>query len=206
MGIFLQKHFRLYLEEGFNMYKWVGKRCFDVFLASIALIFLSPLFVIVALLIKLIDPGPIIFTQKRVGQMGCGFDFYKFRSMPVNTGDIPSDQIGAMRLTFVGRMIRRSNIDELPQLFNILKGDMSVVGPRPPILTQHELIELRRASGALACRPGLTGLAQVSSFDGMTIHQKANFDAQYARSISLYSDLWIIVKTFGYLLKPPPVY
>jgi O-antigen biosynthesis protein WbqP len=206
VAIFSQKHFRLYLEGAFDMYKWIGKRCFDVFLTSISLIFFSPLFVVIALLIKIFDPGPIIFTQKRVGRMGCVFDCYKFRSMPVNTGDIPSDQIGAMRLTLVGRIIRRTNIDELPQLFNILKGDMSVVGPRPSILTQHELIELRRASGALACRPGLTGLAQVSSFDGMTIRQKANFDAQYARSISLSSDVWIILKTLGYLLKPPPVY
>jgi len=205
-AIFLQRHFRLYLEGGFDIYKLIGKRFFDVLLALIALIIFSPLFFIVAFLIKVSDPGPVIFTQKRIGRMGHHFDFYKFRSMPVNTGDIPSDQIGVVRLTFVGRIIRRTNIDELPQLFNILKDDMSIVDPRPPIMTQYELIELRRAGGALLCRPGLTGLAQVSSFDGMTIHQKARFDVQYAQSISLSSDVWIIVKTFGYLLKPPPIY
>ncbi len=188
----MRKHFRQLLKERFRMYLLFGKR--------------FPLLLIISLFIKVFDPGPFIFRQKRVGRNGVIFDFYKFRSMPVNTGDIPSDQLENIELTWVGRFIRRTNIDELPQLFNILKGDMSIVGPRPPIMTQYELIELRRAGGALLCRPGLTGLAQVSSFDGMNIHQKARFDVQYAQSISLFSDVWIIIKTFGYLLKPPPVY
>ena len=103
-------------------------------------------------------------------------------------------------------MIRRTNLDELPQLFNILKGDMSIVGPRPPIPSQQELTELRKANGAIACRPGLTGLAQVSSFDGMTVPQKAAFDGEYAKRISFVGDITIILRTFVYLLKPPPVY
>ena len=112
----------------------------------------------------------------------------------------------SLELTRIGRFIRRTNFDELPQLLNILKGDMSVVGPRPAIKSQSELIALRQANGALACRPGLTGLAQVSSYDGMTDVQKAVFDGEYARSVSLAVDLRIIVRTVTYLLKPPPRY
>ncbi len=201
-----RKHFRQLLKERFKMYLLFGKRFFDLLVSLFAMIILSPLLLITALLIKMFDPGPFIFRQKRVGRNGVIFDFYKFRSMPVNTGDIPSDEFGNIELTWVGRFIRRTNIDELPQLFNILMGNMSIVGPRPPIVTQYELIELRRASGALLFRPGLTGLAQVSSFDGMTVHEKSRFDAQYVMSISLSLDFKIIVKTFCYLLKPPPVY
>ena len=188
------------------MYQAVGKRIFDIALALVALVLLLPLMLGVAILIKLYDPGPLIFRQIRVGQNRQNFNFYKFRSMPVNTGDIPSDQIGAIKLTWVGRMIRRTNIDELPQLYNVLLGDMSIVGPRPPIASQTELVEYRRQNGALSCRPGLTGLAQVSSFNGMTVAQKAAFDSAYAKSITFIGDLRIILRTFGYLLSPPPVY
>lgn len=188
------------------MYLAFGKRLFDITLVLIATIILFPLFILIALLIKLFDPGPIIFRQRRVGFKGETFDLCKFRSMPVNTGDIPSDQLASIRITWVGKLIRRTNIDELPQLLNILKGDMSVVGPRPSLNNQKELIEYRHQNGALLCRPGLTGLAQISSFDGMNPREKAGLDAEYARSISFKNDLMIIVKTFGYLLRPPPVY
>lgn len=188
------------------IYRAFGKRVFDIFFSLLALLLLSPLLVVVALLIKVFDPGPVIFRQNRVGRNGESFVFYKFRSMPVNTGDIPSDKIGAVRIGAVGRFIRRTSIDELPQLLNILKGDMSIVGPRPPITSQTELIGLRRSNGALLCRPGLTGLAQIRSFDGMTVPQKAEFDGMYARSISFLGDIKIVLGTFTYLLKPPPVY
>lgn len=188
------------------MYLIFGKRWLDVLLSLLAVIFLSPIFIITALMIKIFDPGPVIFRQKRIGLNGEPFEFYKFRSMPINTGDVPSDKIGQVRLTWIGRFIRRSNIDELPQLFNILIGDMSIVGPRPPITSQAELIELRQKNGSIKCRPGLTGLAQVSSFNGMKIAEKADFDGIYSKSISLWGDILIILKTFSYLLKPPPVY
>lgn len=202
----MPRPFKRLLEEEFELYLTFGKRLFDIILVLVTAVVVFPLFILVALLIKLFDPGPIIFCQKRVGLKGENFDFYKFRSMPVNTGDIPSDQIGSIRITRVGKLIRRTNIDELPQLFNILKGDMSVVGPRPPLITQKELIELRRQNGAILCRPGLTGLAQISSFNGMNLREKADFDGEYAMSISFKNDLLIIIKTFGYLLRPPPVY
>lgn len=188
------------------MYQVFGKRIFDVSCALLALLLLSPILLMTALMIKVFDPGPVIFRQQRIGRSGESFAFYKFRSMPVNTANVPSDKLGEVKIKPIGKFIRRTNIDELPQLLNILKGDMSVVGPRPPIPSQTELIEMRRKNGALSCRPGLTGLAQVSSFDGMTVAQKAEFDGSYARSITLLQDVKIILNTFVYLLKPPPVY
>lgn len=188
------------------MYQSFGKRLFDIVLTLAALVLLSPLMLTVALLIKLFDRGPLIFRQTRVGRHGANFHFYKFRSMPVNTGDIPSDRVGTVKLTWVGRMIRRTNIDELPQLYNVLLGDMSIVGPRPPIMSQSELVEFRRQNGALECRPGLTGLAQVSSFNGMTAAQKAGFDGTYAQRITFLGDVKIILRTVVYLFSPPPVY
>lgn len=189
-----------------TFYQRFGKRFFDLFIVVFATLVLSPFMILIALMIKVFDPGPIIFKQKRVGRGGSVFDFYKFRSMPVNTGDLPSDKVGQVQLTWIGKFIRRTNLDELPQLFNVLKGDMSIVGPRPPIPSQTELTDLRRDNGALHCRPGLTGLAQVSSFDGMSVPEKAAFDGKYADSVSFWGDVSIILRTFVYLLKPPPVY
>ena len=188
------------------MYMPYGKRLFDILFLLVTAIFLSPLLLLTALLIKIFDPGPVVFRQKRVGRDGVSFEFFKFRSMPVNTGDIPSDQLGQIRLTWIGRFIRRTNADELPQLFNILLGEMSFVGPRPALPCQIELINGRKFNGSLLCKPGLTGLAQISSFDGMSVNEKAAMDGQYAQSISFRNDLLIIIKTFSYLLKPPPVY
>lgn len=188
------------------MYRYGLKRMLDITASAAAMALLSPLMLAVAAAIKIWDPGPVIFRQTRVGAGGRLFDFYKFRSMPVGTGDLSSDQIGEVTLTWVGRFIRRTNIDELPQLWNILKGDMSIVGPRPPLPSQHELLALRELSGAINCRPGLTGLAQVRSFDGMTVPEKAGFDAEYASRISFGTDAAIVLRTFLYLLKPPPRY
>lgn len=189
-----------------TVYQRIGKRLLDLFIVVSATLILLPFMLLLAILIKIFDPGPIIFKQKRVGRGGEVFDFYKFRSMPVNTGDLPSDKVGQLNLTWIGKLIRRTNLDELPQLFNVLKGDMSIVGPRPPIPSQTELTELRRDNGALECRPGLTGLAQVSSFDGMSVPEKAAFDGQYANKVTFWGDMSIILRTFVYLLKPPPVY
>ncbi|WP_251360138.1 sugar transferase [Kangiella sp. TOML190] len=189
-----------------SFYKGSAKRCLDISMSLLSLILLLPLILLMSLLILLFDFGPIIFKQVRVGQYGKPFVFYKFRSMPVNTGDIPSDQIKEIKITWIGKLIRRTNIDEIPQLFNILKGDMSIVGPRPSIKNQVKLIELREQSGALECKPGLTGLAQIKSYDGMPTEDKAAFDSEYAAKITFMNDLKIVLRTFLYLLKPPPVY
>ena len=188
------------------MYRNGGKRLLDLILSLVAALILSPFMLLIALAIKLADPGPVIFRQQRIGVGGRTFAFYKFRSMPVNTGDIPSDRLGEVRLSWIGRLIRRTNLDELPQLWNVLKGDMSLIGPRPPIPSQEELVALRRENGALALRPGLTGWAQVNAYDGMSVAAKATLDGDYARGLSLLKDVRIILRTFLYLLRPPPKY
>jgi O-antigen biosynthesis protein WbqP len=188
------------------MYSRIFKRPLDIAVAVIALLAFMPVIVLVSIWIAVSDPGPILFKQNRVGRNGCLFTFYKFRSLPVDTGDIASDQLPELRLKTVGRFIRRSNFDELPQLFNVIKGDMSIIGPRPPILAQVELIELRRQNGALSCRPGLTGLAQVNAFDGMSFQEKADYDGRYAVSVGFITDLAILARTVLYLLRPPPKY
>lgn len=188
------------------MYRPVGKRIVDLVLASVATLLLLPIMVVVIALIKSTDPGPVFFVQSRVGKDGRQFRLYKFRSMPVDTGDLPSSEVGEIPISWVGRLVRRTNFDELPQLFNVLAGDMSLVGPRPPLPSQERLIEMRRQNGALECKPGMTGLAQINSFDGMSETEKAAFDGCYARNITLPGDLSIIVRTFAYLAKKPPVY
>ena len=188
------------------MYKLFGKRLLDIFIVLVAITCLSSLMIIVALLIKTFDPGPIIFKQSRVGKDGVLFSFFKFRSMPINIGDLASNEVGLLRLTWVGKVIRRTNIDELPQLLNIIKGDMSIVGPRPPLSSQEELLIIRKNNNSLFTRPGLTGLAQVNSFDGMTVSQKAEYDGEYVKNITFFNDVKIILNTFLYLIRPPPVY
>jgi len=188
------------------MYVAWGKRFFDFFFSIVALIFLSPLLTIIIILIYFFDSGPIFFRHERVGNKGKKFLMLKFRSMPVGTKNLSSDKIGEVRVSWVGNIIRRTNIDELPQLFNILKNEMSIVGPRPCAPYQKKLIKYRRKNLSFYCKPGLTGLAQVNSYNDMSIQKKANFDALYKKNISLGTDLKIIFKTFSYLFKPPPIY
>lgn len=188
------------------MYRRYGKRLLDIFLSGIASLVLSPVMILVAVAILLEDGQPVLFRQRRVGHKGEPFTVLKFRSMPVNTGDIPSAQANTARITRIGAIIRRTNIDELPQLFNIFRGDMSIVGPRPALASQKELCELRERQGVLQCKPGLTGLAQINSYDGMPDTEKAAWDAQYCNHVTFLNDVRIILRTFLYLLKPPPVY
>jgi len=188
------------------MYRDFGKRLIDVLASAGGILLLSPVLILLALGARISSPGPAIFKQARTGRDGKEFRFYKFRSMPIDTGDVSSDQLGAIEIRRFGKFIRRTNLDELPQLFNVLRGDMSVVGPRPPLPSQEELITLRRENGALTCRPGLTGLAQVNAFDGMSVAEKAAFDGQYANKITLLGDITILLRTITYLLKPPPTY
>ena len=206
LAIYMQRRFKLYSEGKFELYLFFGKRFFDIILSLVALIILFPIMILISVLIKLFDSGPIIFKQKRVGMNGKLFYMYKFRSMPVNTKNIASDKITELNLNFVSKFIRRTNIDELPQLFNILKSDMSFVGPRPALSSQNDLIEIRLRKGVLSFKPGLTGLAQISSYDGMSVNTKVDFDKKYINSISFTTDILIILKTFFYMLKPPPIY
>ncbi|MDR6786152.1 O-antigen biosynthesis protein WbqP [Pedobacter africanus] len=188
------------------MYKLYVKRIVDFICAFFAIILLFPLFVLTGILIFFQDFGPSIFRQERVGKGGKLFKFYKFRSMPVNTPNVQSSDTGKLKITAFGKFIRRTNLDELPQLFNILKGDMSIFGPRPCIPSQERLIQLRTRNGSLECKPGLTGLAQVNSYDFMPEEEKANWDGIYASNITFKQDLHILLKTFLYLTKKPPTY
>lgn len=188
------------------MYRTFGKRAVDLAVSGTALLVLLPLLLVLGIGVRLSSPGPAIFRQQRVGRGGSTFKFYKFRSMPANTGDVASHQLGAVAIRPFGKFLRRSNLDELPQLWNIVKGDMSLIGPRPPIPSQTDLVDLRRQNGALACRPGLTGLAQVNSYDGMSLEAKAAYDGDYAANVSFIGDCAIVFRTFGYLMRPPPTY
>jgi O-antigen biosynthesis protein WbqP len=188
------------------MYRNFFKRVLDILLSLTALIVLSPLMLCVAIAIYFEDRGRIIFRQKRVGANGTIFEVLKFRSMPENTAEFESAQALDLPITGVGRLIRRTNIDELPQLFNVLKGNMSIVGPRPPLISQVRLCELRQQNRSIECLPGLTGLAQINGYDGMPDEEKARWDGEYAKSVSLLKDVRIVFRTFGHLRKPPPVY
>jgi O-antigen biosynthesis protein WbqP len=182
------------------------KRSGDIALAVLLILFLAPVYLILALAIKVQDGGPSIFRQKRIGKNGAEFLFYKFRSMPVNTPNVESNNTQKLQVTSFGKFIRRANLDELPQFYNVLKGDMSFIGPRPPIPTQTDLINLRRLNDSLKIRPGLTGWAQVNSYDGMSVIEKAKFDGEYASKISFGFELLILFKTILYFTKKPPTY
>jgi O-antigen biosynthesis protein WbqP len=188
------------------MYGVLLKRCCDVLVCVLLLVLLSPLLLLVAIAIRIEDGGPPIFRQQRVGRAGAPFTIYKFRSMPVGTPNMPSVAAGGLRVTRVGRVLRRTNIDELPQLWNVLKGDMSLVGPRPALPSQTVLLTLREAAGVLSLRPGLTGLAQVNAYDGMPETEKVQWEDRYARRVSFGRDLAILLRTFVYLLRRPPSY
>ena len=184
----------------------VFKRIFDVILAACLLVFLAPIYIIIAIVIRLQDGGPAFFKQMRIGKAGETFKFYKFRSMPLSTPIVESKDTNKLQITPFGKFIRRTNLDELPQFYNVLKGDMSFIGPRPPIPQQSDLIDLRKKNGAINLIPGLTGWAQVNSFDGMSVEQKAKFDGEYAFKISFLLDCVILFKTALYFTKKPPTY
>jgi O-antigen biosynthesis protein WbqP len=188
------------------MYRNFLKRTLDILLSASSLLALSPLMAAVAILIKLEDGGSVLFRQERVGKNGGRFEFLKFRSMPPDAANVPKTEAGEIPITRIGKIIRRTNIDELPQLFNILRGDMSIVGPRPAIRAQEALCRLREQSGAIGCLPGLTGLAQVNAYDGMPESEKAEWDGKYAAELSFVADLKIIFRTVAYLTRKPPVY
>ena len=182
------------------------KRVFDILLALLLLCVLIPVYGIIAILVFIQDFGNPIFKQIRVGKGGEHFVFYKFRSMPIQTPNVESSQKDVLNITPFGKFIRGTNLDELPQFYNVLKGDMSFIGPRPPIPTQLILIELRRNNESLKLKPGLTGWAQVNSYDYMSENEKAKFDGEYADKISLKLDLLILFKTVLYFTKKPPTY
>lgn len=143
------------------MYRRLMKRALDVVLASMALIAASPLIVVIALAIRIVDGSPVLFRSTRVGRDRAEFVLLKFRTMPTGSPVLESSSAGELAITRTGRVLRRLSFDELPQLINVVKGDMSIVGPRPPLPSQAELIRLRVENGSIMLRPGMTGLAQI---------------------------------------------
>ncbi len=181
------------------MYRTYIKRGFDIALALFGICFFALPMAVIALWIKLDDRGPIFFTQKRVGRDKSLFDMYKFRTMKTTSPkDCPTHLLSDpdRYITRAGRFLRRSSLDELPQLFNILAGHMSVVGPRPALWNQDDLIAERDKYGANALRPGLTGWAQINGRDELTQAQKAAFDGEYAQKISFGFDCRCFFGTF----------
>ena len=188
------------------MYLRFYKPLIDTLAAFVLIIVVAPILVITALAIFIEDGSPIIFIHERVGAHNKTFRIFKFRSMKKNTQILTSDKVATTQVTCVGRIIRRLNIDELPQLMNVILQDMSLVGPRPCLSNQEHLIEARQINGSSSLKPGITGLAQINSYDGMSVDAKSKFDGQYCRSVSLFTDLQILFSTFRYVTKKPPTY
>jgi O-antigen biosynthesis protein WbqP len=180
------------------VYKYV-KRLADLTVVILLAPLWLPLFLLLAVLVKATSPGPVFFTQKRYGKNLRFFQIYKFRSMYTHAPkDVPTHllQNPDALITPVGVFLRKFSLDELPQLFNILKGELSLVGPRPALWNQDDLIAEREKYGANAVPVGLTGLAQVSGRDELPIPQKAALDGEYARNMSFVTDVKILFRTF----------
>jgi O-antigen biosynthesis protein WbqP len=175
------------------------KRAADVVLSLSAIVALSPILVFCALSIKLDSPGPIIFKQRRFGLNGEFFEIYKFRTMLTGTPDLPTDQMMKLpsRITKVGHILRKTSLDELPQLFNVINGEMSLVGPRPALYNQVELNRKRQDAGVLRFYPGITGWAQVNGRDELPDDDKVQADKWYCDNWSLALDIKIVAMTFG---------
>lgn len=180
------------------------KRLIDLLLSVIALVILCVPLAIIMLMIYLDDPGPVFFSQYRVGRGGKKFKMYKFRSMKT---DAPSDLSTAEienpneYITRVGKIIRKYSIDELPQLFNVLIGDMSLVGPRPLILKEKDMHDMRNQYDVYSVRPGLTGLAQINGRDLVTTEEKVSWDVKYLKEYGFFSDLKIFLLTIPKILS-----
>jgi len=181
------------------VYRNYLKHIFDFFAAILGFIILSPLFLLLCLMIKLDSKGPVFFKQRRVGKGKTEFLILKFRSMKM---DAPKDQPTHLLkdpeayITRLGKFLRKTSLDELPQLINIIAGQMSIVGPRPALYNQYDLVAMRDEYGANDVRPGLTGWAQVNGRDELPIDVKSRFDGEYIEKMSFLFDLKCIARTF----------
>jgi O-antigen biosynthesis protein WbqP len=179
------------------------KRAFDILASAFLLLVLAPVFAACALAVRISSNGPVIFKSRRFGRAGVLFDMLKFRTMRVGAPQVASHLLpdpGAF-VTPVGAFLRRSSLDELPQLWNVLRGEMSLVGPRPALFNQGDLFALRQRSGAADLRPGLTGWAQVGGRDSLSTEEKAALDAEYLQKRSFLFDLRILMLTVFKVLK-----
>ena len=184
-------------------YRYI-KRIIDILLSGLAIIILSPLLLILCIAIKLDSPGPIFFTQKRVGIHKTYFQIYKFRTMRTDTPkDMPTHMLAKPEqyITKTGRFLRKTSLDELPQIFNIFKGDMSIVGPRPALWNQDDLVAERDKYGANDVTPGLTGWAQINGRDELEIPVKAKLDGEYVKKYGFTMDVRCFFGTFLSVLR-----
>lgn len=180
------------------------KRLLDFTLSLIGILVLSPFLLILVIFIKLDSPGPVLFTQKRIGIHKSYFQIYKFRTMRIDTpNDCPTHLLTdpGHWITRVGKFLRKTSLDELPQILNILKGEMSIIGPRPALWNQEDLIAERDKYGANDIMPGLTGWAQINGRDELAIDVKAKLDGEYVKDMNFFLDAAIFLKTFFRVLN-----
>lgn len=180
------------------------KRLIDIVLSGCAIVILSPILLIISILIKVQSPGPVLFKQKRVGKDKKLFMIWKFRSMRTDTPkDMPTHMLSNpdQYITKIGKFIRKTSLDELPQIFNIFTGKMSIIGPRPALWNQYDLIEERDKYGANNVTPGLTGWAQINGRDELEIPVKAKLDGEYVNKMSFFFDCKCFVGTIFSVLK-----
>lgn len=186
------------------MYKRFFKRFFDILLSFLGIIVLSPLLLIIAIVIKCDSKGPVFFKQKRIGKDKKYFMILKFRTMRIDTPhDAPTHELSDPKkwITKVGGFLRKTSLDELPQIFNIFVGQMSIIGPRPALWNQEDLIAERDKYGANDIRPGLTGWAQINGRDELEIPVKAGLDGEYVKRLSFFFDCKCFFGTIGSVLK-----
>lgn len=169
-------------------------RLFDFFFALMGIVFLWPIFIVIYI-IGHFDTGSPVFCQTRVGRNQQPFTLIKFRTMPVNTQSVATHLVGASCVTKLGNFLRKTKLDELPQLINVLKGEMSLVGPRPCLFNQQELIDARQSKGVFDVRPGITGLAQVNEIDMSTPELLAEWDERMIRSMTVKAYFTYIIQT-----------
>ena len=183
--------------------RWI-KRGLDLFLSAAAILFLLPVWIGICLAIKLDSKGPVLFRQKRVGIHQTYFYILKFRTMRTDTPkDVPTHLLSNpdQYITRVGKFLRRTSLDELPQIFNILKGEMSIIGPRPALWNQQDLLTEREKYGANDVMPGLTGWAQINGRDELEIPEKAKLDGEYVKRIGFGMDVRCFVRTIASVIR-----
>jgi len=185
------------------MYRKFFKRFIDITLSLIGIFVLSPLFLVMALVIKIDDGGPVLYKQRRIGLNKRHFTIYKLRTMKINTPEITTHLLEnpEQYITRAGRFFRRNSLDELPQLFNILLSQMTIIGPRPALWSQYDLIEERDEYGANDIKPGLTGWAQINGRDKLEISAKAKLDGEYVEKMSFFFDCMCFFRTISYVLR-----
>ncbi len=190
-------------------YVLVTKRFFDFFLSLFMIIIFTFLVIIpVSIFIKVTSKGPVFFKQIRIGKNNKKFTLYKFRTMRIDAPhEVPTHLLDNPEkwITPVGHILRKTSIDEIPQFFNVLKGEMSIVGPRPALWNQYDLIDERYRLGISSLKPGITGWAQINGRDKLTIKQKIDLDYYYLSHASLFLDILIIFKTFFKFFRDPTV-